>query len=619
MSPSASGAPEAPSLKSAADAALFTGVFLLYLCFGHGDIAWLDGGHLTAAAAELGVPHATGFPLFVVFGYMATLIPVGTVAFKVALLSAASIAGATTLIQHIARRHGARAWEACLGALLFPLTFQVWINGQLQEVYALNGLWIMGLAWCLWRSEPAYRRGLLITGLGLGSHATFVLSAAAMWFVVLIGKRRVVHVLRQSPFLVVGGLIVCFLPVAASRDLWMNWGGGEVATLSGFWDHLTAQGIRDSFAGEMGSQSHLLFQASQWGSSAGGPLFPVLVGLVVVSGAWVKSRGLWLGIGLVLLTDLLFSVFINPMGQADLQTGIPGALMLSLGVAVALGQLPNTRTLGRVSLRPVTLGVLILLVVIQGAERWDDRPADDRAGTHGRLALTHLLPDATVFATGDNIPGQFLYLQAVEGLRRDVLTLVTPHVADGASTAHAYRKAGRALPASFEQVSPGAGLWGRVDALIRADIFDRPVYWQLGMAGMDARVRPNLRPRGTLHRLRTGSSQACPMGEGLQALENRLTKFGPAGFRTRRQLSETLRLNASWCLFVPGTMARANAQRLVDRAIKLDDTNVRALTLAGTLLAWEGQRASAARYFERSLRLDPTYERAGTLLGKYAD
>ena len=57
-------------------------------------LTWLDSSELTAAGVTLGVPHAPGHPLYVMLAHLASFIPIGTTAFRVALLSGACAAAA---------------------------------------------------------------------------------------------------------------------------------------------------------------------------------------------------------------------------------------------------------------------------------------------------------------------------------------------------------------------------------------------------------------------------------------------------------------------------------------------------------------------------------------------
>ena len=594
---------------------LFVGVFLVYLPFVHGDVSWLDGGHLTAAAVELGVPHATGFPLFVICAHALTLVPFGSLAFKVALLSSLAVAGATTLVLGIARNNGARAWPALCGALLFPFTFQVWLNGQLAEVYALNAFLIALLAYLLWRPKPRIETALFVTGLGLGSHATFVGAAACMWVVLIVNERCFRRMLKGVPILFVGALIIAYLPLAAGRETLTNWGGGSVATMSGLWDHLTASGIRDSFAEEMGSQDHLGHQISTWMDLAGGELFPVLLGLFLLSYFWMPQRRIFVAMLAVLIVDMLFSCFINPMGQQDLQTGMPGALMLGIGVSLTAGlsRFPSPKFRRVAEVARVT--VLIALSVMQIGERWHDRDTDSVAGMHGRFVMLELLPDSTLFATGDNVPGQSLYLQSVEGLRPDALVLVSQQISDETSVQYAYSRAGRDMPDSYLS-APQDASFERVRALYSAAIKERPVYWRLSIGAFDKVVRPHLRPGLFVHRMELESQpRRChqTLADSSSGVLSRMTRFQEPTFRTRNEFSEYSRMNALWCIFA-GREQRGLA--MAQHAVTLAPSSVRALTMFATLVR-RSSPERAREYLMRANAIDPTYERSGRLLKKY--
>ena len=95
-----------------------TAVLVTVLPFIHGDVTWYDAGELSVAAAGLGVPHPTGFPLFTILGHLFASLPVGSIPFRLALLSACSIALATGLISSVAIAQGACPKRSALGALL---------------------------------------------------------------------------------------------------------------------------------------------------------------------------------------------------------------------------------------------------------------------------------------------------------------------------------------------------------------------------------------------------------------------------------------------------------------------------------------------------------------------
>src|SRR5438093_4180433 len=63
-----------------------------------------DGGELVTVGYVLGVAHPPGFPLYTLLAKLATLLPVGTVAWRVNLLSAVCAAAAAMLLCRAVRQ-----------------------------------------------------------------------------------------------------------------------------------------------------------------------------------------------------------------------------------------------------------------------------------------------------------------------------------------------------------------------------------------------------------------------------------------------------------------------------------------------------------------------------------
>lgn len=72
--------------------------FLVYLVTLAPTIHWRDAGELAAAAATLGIPHPPGRPLYMLIGWLATHLPLGDVAYRLNLLSAACTAAAIVVL-----------------------------------------------------------------------------------------------------------------------------------------------------------------------------------------------------------------------------------------------------------------------------------------------------------------------------------------------------------------------------------------------------------------------------------------------------------------------------------------------------------------------------------------
>lgn len=586
-------------------------VFAALLPAVHSDVSWYDSGELSTAAAVLGVGHPTGFPVFSALGHALSLLPLGAMPFRLAIGSAAAIAAATGLLLALARRHGARLLPAALGALFYPAVFVVWLHGGLVEVYALNGLAIALLAWLLLRPDPDLARAAFVTGLALGTHASVVLSAATLWVFTSARLRTLRPVLRAVPFGLLGALVILYLPLASLRDPWLDWGDPE--TPARLWRHLTASGIRESFAGEMGEGGAAGARAlAAWARLAAGP-FPALpLVLGAAACAVARPRVPALGLALVVLGDAVFSALLNPMGQADLQTGLPGALglagLLALGAGTARGPRPA---------RLAATAAALLAVVTAASERPQDRATDEWAGAFGREALDAAPPGALVLTATDHLSSLSLYLQGVEGYRPDLTVLVKQHLVDTPGVADRYARSGLQPPEAFASLDAADQL-ARALALVRAELPRRAVLWELGDGRFDPAVAQVLRPAGLLYRVATDPEDAArPLPvepSAVAALVDARAPTDPPRFRTRRVLSDSERLRGTWRLLRGETAAAATP---LAAAVALDPESARAWVALAALQHRRGERAAAIATLERALRLDPDYAKARENLEAY--
>ncbi|HEY2924692.1 MAG TPA: DUF2723 domain-containing protein [Candidatus Eisenbacteria bacterium] len=206
-------------------------------------VAWLnlgeDSGDLLAASATLGIPHPTGYPLFVLLGRLATFLPLGTIAFRINLVAA--LAGAASvyflvrlacaLVPGGARGIGAFCAAAC--ALLYASSRGAWSQSVLAEVYTLNAAFLGAILWLLVEAERErdLRRLLLagyLFGLGLTNHLLLLAVAPALlvatWRLARFHRIGVVGAVLLPVLFFWGLTLDLFLPVRASQNPEFSWG-----------------------------------------------------------------------------------------------------------------------------------------------------------------------------------------------------------------------------------------------------------------------------------------------------------------------------------------------------------------------------------------------------------
>ncbi len=120
-------------------------VFLLDVVLAAPGLTWLDGGEFVATVGPMGVSHPPGQPAYMVLAKLASLIPVGELAFRLSLFSAACSALSAGLLAAIVSRGAARLARlpgelplaGLIAGLLLGVSPALSMQGVRPELYAL--------------------------------------------------------------------------------------------------------------------------------------------------------------------------------------------------------------------------------------------------------------------------------------------------------------------------------------------------------------------------------------------------------------------------------------------------------------------------------------------------
>lgn len=335
--------------------------------------AWGDSAKFQYLAQVWGIPHPTGYPVYLLLTRLFALLPWGTLAYRVNLLSAvcaAAAIGVLTLIAFQMSRDRASAAGAALMVAFSPL---FWSQAVVAEVYALNALWV---ALCLalilrWRASgrPAdLYIALLVYGLSFSHHMSMVLLLPA--FLYWIACKEASILLRPHTWLVIAAAIgLGLLPYtyilvrAAQGASYSEFPTlGERSLLAAWVDYLSGAQFRGGFLAVFGQGPDALWsrvalygrllaeQFAWWGVALAG------LGSVVL---WRRrERVLLVGLVLAFLTQLVFSLGYDVIDPEVYF--IPSYLVCSLLIASGLGGLGQLiRRAGGARLRLVSNGLWV--------------------------------------------------------------------------------------------------------------------------------------------------------------------------------------------------------------------------------------------------------------------
>ena len=113
-------------------------LFVLYAATSPSSIALEDDGLFVLSSYFLGIEHPPGYPLFTILGSLATLVPIGSVAYRVHLLSALFGALSCAALWLCARQLLQKGWPAYLAAFGLGFSRTFWSQAIIAEVYTLN-------------------------------------------------------------------------------------------------------------------------------------------------------------------------------------------------------------------------------------------------------------------------------------------------------------------------------------------------------------------------------------------------------------------------------------------------------------------------------------------------
>ena len=493
-----------------------------------------DSGEFQFAAWLGGFVHPTGYPLYLILGWLWThLLPLHDPAWRMNAFSALWGGVATGLVYLLALRMLAQAtknrWPrilAILAALTFAVTPTFWSQATAAEVYSLNAVFVAAILLGLvtW-GQTGSRRALYVTallyGLSLAHHRTTLLYLPAIALFVWLVNRQRTFPLRVSvsprPLVTLALLVLAplllylIIPLRAPHVPYfqVRVASDQVlqlyrTTLAGFIEHISGQGFSSALGAGGIAAARLKGLPVLFATEL--TVVGLALGLIGIIGLAVRTKPLLALTGLSFLAIVGFNVIY---GIGDIYGYyIPAYLIWVLWVALGLGTIcdgvmgrwgdTETRRHGdttiswrpRVSASPrlvlalafcfVAFALPVYLLITSFASH--DRSQDATAQAWNAL-LEQPIPQNAVLVTNDRdeMMPQW-YLKYVEARRADLTGL-------------------------FPLIQPGAA-WADVgtvtDQALRSG---RPAYLIKPMPGLE--VKFDLTPEGALVRV-NGPSAAIP-------------------------------------------------------------------------------------------------------------
>lgn len=365
----------------------------------------------------LGIGHPTGYPVYLLLNWAFGHLPIGSLAYRINLLSALFGAATAALLVPLLARLGAGRY-APIGALWIALSYTFWSQAIIAEVYTLHALYLVAalsaiLAWGEEGRPAGLAWALFFIGLAFSHHLLIVTAIAGFAAYAMVTDRRAL--LRRPALLgAAAGAMAGTLPYAYL--FWRTAAGapyleGRVRTFGDLFIFVSGGPFRAAMAviGESAplgvrSVETLRYIALEW-TPVGWLLVPLGAAVLVRT----RPRAALL-LGLVAAGDLLFAatydvpdyfVFLLPFHL------VSGALAVQVLPVIERRLTPHlgTRGAGGATLT-LGLGLTIALAVTNG--RLLDRSNDTAADRHA-LALLDVVGERAVVLSADYDLANYLY------------------------------------------------------------------------------------------------------------------------------------------------------------------------------------------------------------------
>ncbi len=233
------------------DGLLLAASLILYLSTLAPTVLPADSGEFQIVSHLLGIAHPPGYPLYTVLGKLATLIPVGDVAYRVNLLSAVSSALTLLVLSRAVRRLTGSGIAGLVAAASLAVAPTFWAQATTANIRSLTALFVaLQLYTLLTYARTRNNRDLVAfavtLGLGITHHSSLVpLLLPYLLFLALADPallRRPRSWLKPIVAFLLSLCVLLYLPVRSAMGTAFD--AEPIRSVADFLEHVLALGFR---------------------------------------------------------------------------------------------------------------------------------------------------------------------------------------------------------------------------------------------------------------------------------------------------------------------------------------------------------------------------------------
>ena len=398
-----------------------------------------DGGDLLAAILTRGIPHPTGYPIYILLGILFQYTPISTPVFRGVLESLIPAAvGAGLLTGWVgfvtSSRSAAYLSAAVLTGAAWGIAPLLFSQAVIVEVHGLQSLIVVLVLWWITLnlkadsgSNTKWALGLsFLVGLGCGNHLTIGLFAPAALVALIYSINRSGSwklVLAQFSLVLAGLLVYAYLPLRAQTYPPINWGNPQ--TWTGFLWEVTGDPYRGLL---FGAQTTVLWDRVRSISALLLDQFGALGLIAGVIGAiqysfpikWLRWILVW-----IFVAYFAFAIGYNTLDSVGYL--LPAILVFAIWIGLAVPTLWQINW-KRFPIGMVLIGILIFSIGlrISGTRIRVDPRSQDQPAQYAEQLLQDVPLNAIVNTTtdGDTFPLWYYHFGLLK--RPDLRIVVLP-------------------------------------------------------------------------------------------------------------------------------------------------------------------------------------------------
>ena len=408
-----------------------------------------DSGETVAAAAGLGISHPPGYPLYNLVGRIASIVPLGTPAFRLNLLAGLFTLLALVFIAATSREIFrslvplSSAWSSAgLTVVVMVSTFacQGLFSHSLTAkggVYTLTLLFLSVFLWWRVRNETAGHRDrmaptlgiLFLWSLGLANHW----ETQILWIPFLVQwfwRKQAPFVLKPwligAAFILIGCSVYLSIPMRARYQPMLDW--GHAVNLKQFlW--VLMRGPYTGIEAESRAWSTYLGKGMEVLRSVSWHWWPGWILLSIAGCVFLMRRNRSLAVGLLLLyLPVVAAILIVPNLSTETFNLVHPYLVSTQGVLALFGSAGIGAIFVILARAPGWTKAVLLALLMTVGTTWMVRTFTREAKTDYAYSddftlnvLKGLPRGSLLLSEGDQFVMPLFYYQAVLGKRRDVV------------------------------------------------------------------------------------------------------------------------------------------------------------------------------------------------------